>query len=969
MKRTWSRPALWIAPALVAVTLLARPAHARMDPQMLDEFVRSHPEYFGSRSTPGAANGAGQIVRGPATPAALPDILGPGAVLTAGDVNVKVTNLALIGNPFLQLSSDPSGQWPGASGVEYLGFVALSVGAVNPVATDPNAVRRVSYFNEWRPPTLQEVDHIYRSYEGIVNGARLVNDDGDRDPLTGEQRIDEEFLDGHDDDGDGRIDEDYAAIGQQMFTCVMRDDTPEGLNNGANESHVPLGLEMRQRAFSFSNPRLANFVAFEYRITNRSGHELDSLLVGFRVDMDCGPRSVPGYWADDSDHSPFPNGDFVVALRSGDFRRQLPHLPVNPPVPEDSALCPRVTYRLNGFSVMDEDGDAGRTLGIASFLLLGHTIDPLGVNAPSRVQFRAFRSYSAGAPFENGGNPNTDQQRFDFLSSTQDVDPETGHLVTEPSELSGDWQAWCSIGPFLHVANGASVEVTVAFAVQRGEHLRLNDYPSDLARYQVGSLDGGDLLEKYPALDNALTAQIAYEGVYERPREGFESLVPSGANNAPFHGRETPLRARPGQLGLSAADCHDLADGQVRPITEFELSWFDFDCDYCTGAYEHNDVHPTGLFLKRWNVESPPPSPSLNVAANFNYTDNPDRQGLEPSGDHQITLAWDNLSEATPDPERHEFDFRTFRVWKAADWQRPVVSSGPADSDWALLGEFRMFDYVDSNFVGETSLTNCPNVLFPAYLDPVTGTRAPRLAPLCLRRGDLWNPQSGEILRPTGIDCVRDTFGRCLEEDGVDLVTQLATVRTKYPVGRYRYVDREVKNGFVYFYSISAGDSSSSGETFGRRSAQEADAVSPQTTIGTGKQVWVVPNPYRGVRTIGERASAWDLTPSATDPTGTHIDFFGMPAGRWTIRIFTISGDLVVELHSDDAVNASLRNQVQNPNGQVYDGANRQQDGPNDGQARWNLISRNGQDIVSGIYLFVVDSSLGTQRGRFVVIR
>jgi hypothetical protein len=40
-----------------------------------------------------------------------------------------------------------------------------------------------------------------------------------------------------------------------------------------------------------------------------------------------------------------------------------------------------------------------------------------------------------------------------------------------------------------------------------------------------------------------------------------------------------------------------------------------------------------------------------------------------------------------------------------------------------------------------------------------------------------------------------------------------------------------------------------------------------------------------------------------------------------------------------------------------------------DGEARWNLISRNGQDIESGIYLFAVDSPLGHQVGRFVVIR
>jgi hypothetical protein len=47
----------------------------------------------------------------------------------------------------------------------------------------------------------------------------------------------------------------------------------------------------------------------------------------------------------------------------------------------------------------------------------------------------------------------------------------------------------------------------------------------------------------------------------------------------------------------------------------------------------------------------------------------------------------------------------------------------------------------------------------------------------------------------------------------------------------------------------------------------------------------------------------------------------------------------------------------------------RQQDTPGDGQARWNLISRNGQDVVSGIYLFTVASKRGTERGKFVVIR
>jgi hypothetical protein len=130
-----------------------------------------------------------------------------------------------------------------------------------------------------------------------------------------------------------------------------------------------------------------------------------------------------------------------------------------------------------------------------------------------------------------------------------------------------------------------------------------------------------------------------------------------------------------------------------------------------------------------------------------------------------------------------------------------------------------------------------------------------------------------------------------------------------------------------------------------------------------------VPNPYRGFSQLSQRPSSWDLTPNASDPTGTHIDFMGLPAGRWTIKIFTVAGDLVEVIKSTDPVNDALRASVTDDNGTTRPGFNRQQDTANDGEARWNLISRNGQDVVSGIYLFTVESSQGTQRGRFVIIR
>jgi hypothetical protein len=364
-------------------------------------------------------------------------------------------------------------------------------------------------------------------------------------------------------------------------------------------------------------------------------------------------------------------------------------------------------------------------------------------------------------------------------------------------------------------------------------------------------------------------------------------------------------------------------------------------------------------------------------------------------------------------------------------WTRPVGSPGPAESEWSLVASFTMFDYqgnrgqpIPDNRIckqvqpagvaGDTVICfpgdslECPpgssranRLPCPAEGRWVFEAKFPKVlypgdadsSEVRLNRGDLWDRQSGKILSPDrSLACVPwDRVDPCFKVVGSDTcqatcgysvfnVSQAET-RVRYPVGIYRFEDTEVKNGFIYFYSVTAFDSLCNrhnvdgscveGEiliTEGRKSAVEAEGVSPQAQTEKGQKVWVVPNPYKGYQRIAERPSSWDLTPNATDPTGTHIDFLGLPPGEWKIRIYTVSGDLVQEIRSSDAVNESLRGPV-STGGSTYAGYNRQQDTVNDGQASWNLISRNGQDIVSGVYMFTVDSSEGIQRGRFVVIR
>mgnify|MGYP003694328749 CR=1 FL=1 len=241
------------------------------------------------------------------------------------------------------------------------------------------------------------------------------------------------------------------------------------------------------------------------------------------------------------------------------------------------------------------------------------------------------------------------------------------------------------------------ISCSIGFAVGTQSHDQDLKYPQDYENYRaridrgddpVGPLN--DLFNKYPALENAFTAQVAYEGVYELPRPGFTDKVP----NCP--GCEIGHQARQGRRRRRSWWSPLRGPESIpKQVTDNAYTWFDFDCDSCTGVYDRQTQQ--GYYLRHWNAESPPPSPGLNVSSLYNYSANPNR--VIAGGDNQITLAWDNVSETTPDPKSGQFDFRSYRIWKVSGWQRPPGSSGPNDEDWSLLAEYRLYDYGDSNFV------------------------------------------------------------------------------------------------------------------------------------------------------------------------------------------------------------------------------------------------------------------------------
>lgn len=111
------------------------------------------------------------------------------------------------------------------------------------------------------------------------------------------------------------------------------------------------------------------------------------------------------------------------------------------------------------------------------------------------------------------------------------------------------------------------------------------------------------------------------------------------------------------------------------------------------------------------------------------------------------------------------------------------------------------------------------------------------------------------------------------------------------------------------------------------------------------REVYVYPNPYRidaGYRARGFEGRADDDRP---DDRVRAIHFANVPP-KCTIRIYTLDGDLVRELHHD-----------------------RDPADPTATHAQWNMITRNTQLVVSGLYYWTVEDSNGeVQIGKLMII-
>jgi len=157
------------------------------------------------------------------------------------------------------------------------------------------------------------------------------------------------------------------------------------------------------------------------------------------------------------------------------------------------------------------------------------------------------------------------------------------------------------------------------------------------------------------------------------------------------------------------------------------------------------------------------------------------------------------------------------------------------------------------------------------------------------------------------------------------------------------YVDKNVQRGFAYYYYVTAYDDGTQNWEHPGRSLesgkywnlmQRNSPVYPYLPPDTSKtrnlnKIKVIPNPYN------DKSIKYNFPGEPNK-----IMFINLPP-KCTIKIFTVSGDLVKTLEHTDGKS----------------------------EEPWDQVTDSNQLIFSGVYLYVVQSDIGNKIGKFVIVR
>jgi len=385
-----------------------------------------------------------------------------------------------------------------------------------------------------------------------------------------------------------------------------------------------------------------------------------------------------------------------------------------------------------------------------------------------------------------------------------------------------------------------------------------------------------------------------------------------------------------------ASSTDDTGEPQLDPPANGFISWRLLDCwvKKADGTIERPiDVYdyPIPLQHSWWNWESDPGTDIEQY--NFMWGQNPDASGRF-SGPAYLSdwvghpHAPDAFAPTNPGPYPIVHDNPLALDYPVFDY-RFLISAGPID-----LQEGDSLHVVGGYVIGAglAGARVCADAMLDAYYRD-GGWGVPKLPPtpiLFYEAGDdmvhlEWGSNAEHYDPLGGYRVYRATFA----PSNWELVDTLDP-------GVYSYDDNDVTNGYPYYYVVCSYDEETGVESTRSNYKQTLEGTPLPVTpvMGTDdnwmENVQVVPNPYRG-------SAEWEQT------YFDKISFTHLPA-MCNIHIYTLAGDHVITLEHRSM-------------------------GGDEGAAFWDLVSRNNQEVVSGLYIYRVETEEDYVIGKFAIIR
>jgi hypothetical protein len=641
------------------------------------------------------------------------------------------------------------------------------------------------------------------------------------------------------------------------------------------------------------------------------------------------------------------------------FREKQPALYLKPPCPPDSDV-------VNIAWTIDNDGDFNKP----GILPVPHVTATRIVRTPSdslQVSFNWWIS-NGNASLDFGpqsrtnmrdfgtgglGTPEGDRNKF-FILSNGEFDYDQPRVATigtldslwlpPPVGQAGIWATGLdtryvlSFGPF-DIEPGQTLPISLAYVAGKDFHRtaeNFNNLPNDPDSWYAGVY-----------FDSLGSNATWADWIYDNPGVDTDSDGYSGEYTLCNLGDDSTLV------------CDTTVDTTADPDTSIvECRWKFALAD---------TVWRKGDGVPDFRGATPPPSPSA-----YSYRG---RRGLRVDATTgRIIVRWNGvLSENTPDVFSREYDFEGYRVWVARD-ARASSYSLAASFDREDFNRYEWSEELTRFVLRESPFTL--EALRCLYADSCNDTswhpdEYGRSHPLVTDDPEIpvvyFEPQdyNQSILAndPIGGNTpIRKTYPNAPKPPTLDP----DTILTYYPDEASLYLTEE---GFVKYYeyeytlenllpsvpywvNVTAFDYGSPKSGLG--ALETSVTLLPVTTFPQpstqlvaeeGFDVYIYPNPYRAdedYRSHGFEARG----EQHLDISRTRRVHFANLAPRCTIRIFSLDGDLVREIEHDFDPFDPLAN-----------------------HDTWDLITRNSQQAVSGLYFWTVENEDGrVQIGKLAII-